>query len=215
MATGERTRQKKLHQSWRRSLPLLMGSGGEQAAHITARASLGQVGQTSGRSDTVKDKPCPWINNCVMPSSLPHSVVCFGFGQRLKVSLKAQDEELLQKQALKVTLLVSYGYTERSLEKRKTQALHLDLLWVFLKWQGQAAHRNMKGSTGAPCSEAGHCWVQQLGSVPVLQHSKEMIPCLCVFLGNWRDRSPTWKPVAISGMQGKLSVDHEKDFFCV
>lgn len=33
-----------------------MGSGGEQAAQITARPSLGQVGQTSVRSDTVEDK---------------------------------------------------------------------------------------------------------------------------------------------------------------
>lgn len=105
--------------------------------------------------------------------------------------------------------------TQKDTWKKKNSGSPSGPVISFLNWQGQAAHRSMKDSTGAPCSEAGRCWVQQLGSVPTLQHSKAMIPCLCVFLGNQTDHSPTWKPAAISGMEEKLSVEHEKDFFYV
>jgi len=59
------------------------------------------------------------------------------------------------------------------------------------------------------------CSSEQLGSVPVLQHSKATIPFPCTFLGNQRDNSPARKPEAMSDVKEKFSVEHQKSFLSV
>lgn len=215
MATGDRTGHKKLHQSWRRSLPPLMGSGGEQAAQITARPSLGQVGQTSGRSDTVEDKLCPWI------SKLCHAQLSPPFCGLFSVFWFWAEAESFPKSprwgVTPKTGLESYHPSTTPMDTKKN---HLKKekcrLFLWTCYQFSQLLRGMwKAAQKLPVVSLETAGGSSWDLSPCCKHSKARIPCLCVFLGNWRDNSPIWKPAAISGMQEKFSVEHQKGFFGV
>lgn len=119
------------------------------------------VGRTQARSDC----GLGWASY-IMPSSLPLSVVCFqcfGFGQRLAVSLPKSPGWAITPNSGLGSYLPSPTPTDTKKDHlgKKTQARPLDLLSASsFDWQGQAASQELKFSPDAPCSESGRCCLQ-------------------------------------------------------
>lgn len=178
-------------------LPQTPQEGSGQQSTVTAGAFWGQVGQTLAGTTQARSNCGLGRASYIMPSSVPLSVICLqccSFGQRLRVSLpKSQRQAVTPNSGV-----ASYHPSPTPMDtkskhlggKRKHQ-LQL-FLWscyqpAFSTDKDRLPHRDVKFGRDAPCSESGHCCLQQLGSVPASQHSKAMIPRPCTFLGVQRD----------------------------